>query len=120
MTFKTLGATALIRPQTTCKVLKLGILIHEGMHMKAFLRDTTYKDSLGKRYIYTFLIKTLYRYLLGFPYKILYGKSLLFRGNPWELPGTFGRTGVISYDSPGSSRFLRARRRPRRTVRKAN
>ena len=26
----------------------------------------------------------------------LYGKSLLFRGTPWELPGTFGPTGVIS------------------------
>jgi hypothetical protein len=28
----------------------------------------------------------------GSPYRILYGKSLLFRGTPWELPRTFGPT----------------------------
>ena len=62
MTFGTLGATTLIRPQT--EVLKLVILVlHEGMHIKALLKDTIYKDSLGKRYIYIFLCETLYKCL---------------------------------------------------------
>ena len=87
MTFTTLGATALTQPQT--KVLKLVILVHEGMHMTAFIRETIYTDSLGKRYIHMFLSETLYKYILGIPIQFFVRKIPIVSWDPlgvaWDL-----------------------------------